>query len=256
MAEKSFAPQSTALVQGASRGIGLALVRELGRRPAWSSIVACCRDPASASELSALADDSEGRVQLQRLDVTDVASIEAVAERIRDDDHKLSLVMNVAGILHDQGLGPEKRIEDLDWHALQRVFAVNALGPAMMLRHFLPLMRGQDRAVFAAVSARVGSIEDNRLGGWYAYRASKAALNQFLKTASVEAGRRFRNVIVAALHPGTTDTGLSEPFQANVPEGKLFSTEFVAERLVSIVEGFGPEDNGCFRDWDNQPIPW
>jgi NAD(P)-dependent dehydrogenase (short-subunit alcohol dehydrogenase family) len=139
---------------------------------------------------------------------------------------------------------------------LSGCFAVNALGPALVMRHLLPLMRREGKAVLAVMSARVGSIGDNRLGGWYAYRASKAALNQFMKTASIEAARRYRNVIVLALHPGTTDTGLSAPFQANVPEGKLFSSAFVAERLLEVIEQTGPDDSGSFRAWDDSEIPW
>jgi NAD(P)-dependent dehydrogenase (short-subunit alcohol dehydrogenase family) len=144
----------------------------------------------------------------------------------------------------------------LDAAVMQRVFAVNAFGPALMLRHFHPLLASDGKAVFAAISARVGSIADNRIGGWYSYRASKAALNQFLRTASIEFGRRHKNAIVAALHPGTTDTGLSKPFQANVPDEQLFSVEKTVGYLLSVIDRLSPDDSGGFFAWDGQPIEW
>jgi NAD(P)-dependent dehydrogenase (short-subunit alcohol dehydrogenase family) len=125
-----------------------------------------------------------------------------------------------------------------------------------MLRHFHPLMARDGKAVFAAISARVGSIADNRIGGWYAYRASKAALNQLLRTASIEFARRHKNAIVVALHPGTTDTGLSRPFQANVPEEQLFSVDKTVGHMLSVIDGLSTDDSGGFFAWDGQPIEW
>jgi len=119
----------------------------------------------------------------------------------------------------------------------------------MTAKYFVPLLRRDEKAVFAALSARVGSISDNRLGGWYAYRASKAALNMVLKTLAIEIGRRFKNQIIVGLHPGTVDTDLSKPFQGNVPEGKLFTAEFSAEKLLDVVDGLSAEDSGNLFDW-------
>lgn len=246
----------TAVVQGSGRGIGLALVEALLNLGAVERVVATARDPGSGA-LSALSDEHGGRLQCLDLDVTEPESIERAAERVRASGIRPHLVLNVAGLLHDgTAVRPEKRLEDLNAVALERVFAVNTLGPALMLRHFLPLMAGDGKAVFAALSARVGSIEDNRLGGWYAYRASKAALNQILRTASIEARRRFRNVVIAALHPGTTDTGLSAPFQSNVPPERLFTPAFVAERLLAVIDDLEAEDSGGFFAWDGQAIPF
>ena len=253
----SFPEGYGALVQGSSRGIGLALVRRLLDDPAVGCVFACARDPASSAGLAELLESHPDRLVLQALDVTDQASIAAAAEILRASELRLHLVLNVAGILHaEDGLAPEKRLEDIDLAALQRVLTVNALGPAVFIRHFLPLMARDGKAVLAALSARVGSIGDNRLGGWYAYRASKAALNQVIKTSSIEAARRFRNVIVAALHPGTTDTSLSAPFQANVPDGKLFTADYVAERLLEVINGLQAQDSGGFFAWDGEAIPW
>ncbi|NDY96514.1 SDR family NAD(P)-dependent oxidoreductase [Wenzhouxiangella limi] len=253
----SFPKPSTALVIGASGGIGLALVRQLLDSDGVGQVVACARSPDRSESLNTLSERHGQRLDLVALDVTCPQTIAATAERLKQARLRPQLVLNAAGLLHDDdGLAPEKRLEDLDLESLHRVFAVNALGPALCLRHFLPLMSRDGKAVFAALSARVGSIGDNRLGGWYAYRSSKAALNQLLRTASIEARRRFANVIIAALHPGTTDTGLSAPFQANVPDDKLFSPEFVAERLLKVIDGLDNDDSGGFFAWDGQSIPW
>lgn len=253
----SFSAGCTALVQGSSRGIGLGLVEQLLEDGQIGRVVACARNPDASGGLSELSRRHPGRLLTRRLDITETAQIEALADWLRAGQIYPRLVINAAGLLHDaDGLAPEKRLEDLDFGNLQRVFAVNVLGPAMLCRHLLPLMAGDGKAVLAALSARVGSIGDNRLGGWYAYRASKSALNQVLKTASIEARRRFPHVVIAALHPGTTDTGLSAPFQANVPAGKLFSTRFVSERLLSVIDRIGSADSGGFFAWDGQAIPW
>ncbi len=253
----SFPRDFTALVQGSSRGIGLALVQRLLDQERVGRVVACARRPDTSSGLARLGEKHAGRLKTFRLDITDPRQLEALADGLRAEQLRPHLVINVAGILHgDDGLAPEKRLEDLDFEQMQRVFAVNTLGPAMLCRHLLPLMATDGKAVLAALSARVGSIGDNRLGGWYAYRSSKSALNQILKTASIEARRRFKNVVLAALHPGTTDTDLSRPFQANVPEDKLFSTRFVAERLLQVIDQLGADDSGGFFAWDGQTITW
>ncbi|MFW5815456.1 MAG: SDR family NAD(P)-dependent oxidoreductase [Wenzhouxiangella sp.] len=253
----SFPDSGTALVIGASGGIGLALVRQLLESERVGQVIACSRSPDRSEGLCTLRQRYGQRLDLMALDVTCPPTIAAAAERLKQARLRPQLVLNAAGLLHDQdGLAPEKRLEDLDLESLQRVFAVNALGPALCLRHFLPLMARDGKAVFAALSARVGSIGDNRLGGWYAYRSSKAALNQLLRTASIEARRRFANVIIAALHPGTTDTALSAPFQANVPDDKLFTPEFVATRLLQVIDELNSDDSGGFFAWDGRPIPW
>ena len=257
MLTAAFPPNYTALVQGSSRGIGLALVARLLQDDRVGRVVACARKPETAGELQALGARYPGRLVICSLDISRPQEIEALAGYLRQERVRPNLVINVAGLLHaSDGLAPEKRLEDLDFAQMQRVFAVNALGPALLCRHLLPLMASEGKAVLAALSARVGSIGDNRLGGWYAYRASKAALNQILKTASIEARRRFPNVVVAALHPGTTDTALSAPFQAQVPKDKLFHPDFVAEQLLTVINGLAPADSGGFFAWDGECIPW
>ena len=253
----SFPEPFTALIQGASRGIGQALVHALLDNGRVGRVIATCRDCAGASGLRQLQEDrSDGRLEIRELDVTRPQRIAELAGELAEEKCRLNLLINVAGVLHGNDFGPEKRLEDLSLDALQKVFAVNTFGPALMLRHFRPLLAREGKVVVAAVSARVGSIEDNRLGGWYAYRASKAALNQILKTASIEFRRRNSNAIVAALHPGTTDTGLSGPFQANVPDGKLFSVEYTSARLLDVIDGLDENDSGGFFAWDGSRIPW
>jgi NAD(P)-dependent dehydrogenase (short-subunit alcohol dehydrogenase family) len=134
-------------------------------------------------------------------------------------------------------------------------FAVNAMGPALVLKHFQPLLPRNGKAVFAAISARVGSISDNRIGGWYSYRASKAALNMMLKCAAIEIGRTRKHQIMLGLHPGTVDTGLSKPFQSNVPDGKLFSAEQSAGYMLDAIEGASPDQSGSVIDWDGKTVP-
>jgi NAD(P)-dependent dehydrogenase (short-subunit alcohol dehydrogenase family) len=237
-----------ALIQGASRGIGLQLCRQLASE--GTRVFATCRQPSTAGPLRQVTAD------VHRLDLEDETTIAAAAAAIGEETDALDLVMNVSGLLHEGALQPEKRLEDLDPAHLERLFRVNAIGPALVAKHVYRLLRHDRRAVLANVSARVGSIEDNRLGGWYGYRASKAAQNMLTKTMAIELKRKAKNAIVLALHPGTVDTGLSEPFQRNVPEGKLFPVERAARQLLTIVAKADESYHGTFRAWDDTSIPW
>ena len=167
----------------------------------------------------------------------------------------LNLVVSTLGILHQENAKAEKTLAQLDLAGLQASFATHAFAPILLLKHVLPFLRKQP-ATFAALSARVGSISDNRLGGWYSYRSSKAALNQLLHTASIELKRVNPAATVLALHPGTTDTALSRPFQGNVPEGKLFETGFAARCVIELVGRLGPSVTGSFWGWDGERIGW
>ena len=241
-----------ALVVGSSQGLGLELCAQLLAR--GHRVFAATRDPSAATALRALA--SEERLSVVALELTDPASIEAALGEVAAQVSRLHLVMNVAGLLHGADLGPERKVEELDLDAFQRVFAVNAFGPALVVKHALPLLRHSEPSIVANLSARVGSISDNRLGGWYAYRASKAAQNQLTKTLAVEFSRRAKHCAVVALHPGTVDTGLSKPFQRHVPPEKLFSTERAARQLLEVLDGVTVEQTGQFFAWDGSPIPW
>ncbi|MCB9628219.1 MAG: SDR family oxidoreductase [Sandaracinaceae bacterium] len=245
---------SWTLVQGASRGLGFTLSALLAERGAH--VFATAREPAASAELLTLAQQHPGRVVLCPLDVRDEASIVAAVETLAQHTRSLDLVLNVAGVLNGNGRPPERRIEDLDPAAMADAFATNAIGPLVLARHLYPYLKHDGRAVFATLSARVGSISDNAIGGWYSVRASKAAQNQLLKTLSIELQRRAKNVICVALHPGTVDTDMSKPFQRTVAPGKLFSRERAARQLLDIVDGLTAEDTGSFIAWDGQRIPW
>lgn len=248
----------TALIQGASRGIGLELVRQLVERRGFDTVIATSRYPEKSDGLRALEEEHIERVHKVPLDVTDEETIAAAREEIGGIVDSLDLVFNVAGVLHDEsaGLKPEKSLRDVDASNLARSFAVNASGPILVAKYFADLLHRKELAVFANMSARVGSIGDNHKGGWYAYRASKAAQNQLTRTLSIELGRRHDQSICVALHPGTVDTQLSEPFQDRVPEEQLFSVERAAEQLLDVIDGLSRDDTGQFFDWAGEPVEW
>lgn len=189
------------------------------------------------------------------VDLTDEESIRRAAARIAAGPGP-DLVIVATGLLHGPGVAPEKSLRAVDPAAMARVFAVNAIGPALVLKHVAPLLPRDRRSVVAAISARVGSVGDNRLGGWVSYRASKAALNMIVRTAAIELARTHREAICVALHPGTVATGLSAPFSANVPEGGLFSPGEAARRLLAVIDGLTPAHSGGFFAHDGAPIPW
>lgn len=246
----------TALVSGASRGVGLAFVQRLAAEQGVRRIWAGCRDPAAATELAALA-ANDGRIRLLGLDLADEGRLAAAARTVAMEAEPLDMVINCAGVLHEpEGMQPERRLSEVraDW--LLRSFAVNGAGPLLLAKHFESLLPRRERVVFASLSARVGSISDNRLGGWYAYRGAKAAQNMFMKTLSIELARRARGVVCVALHPGTTRTELSQPFRGNVPTENLFSPERAAEQLLRVIDGLGSSENGGFYAWNGEKIPW
>lgn len=228
-----------AIIVGSSGGIGRALQAALIDEGAFDIVYGFARTATGPD----------------RIDLTDETSIAAAAARVAAGPAP-ALIVVATGLLHDGDHGPEKALGDIDPAWMARNFAVNTIGPALIAKHFLPLMPRTGAPVFAAMSARVGSIGDNRLGGWYGYRASKAALNQVIRTASIEAKRRNDRSIVVALHPGTVDTALSKPFQANVVQGRLFDAERAALQLLDVIEGLKPGDSGKFLAWDGSEIPF
>lgn len=246
---------NAALIQGASRGIGLETVRQLLSRSPGSPIFATCRTPAASESLERLRRAYADRLRVLSLDVTDEASVEAAAAEVGRHTERLSFVLNVAGVLHGPGFSPEKKLGHVEPQALRQVFEVNAFGPLLMAKHFHGFLRHEERSVFASLSARVGSISDNRLGGWYAYRASKAAQNMFTKNIAIELGRLAPKSIVVGLHPGTVATELSEPFRRNVPEGKLLSAEASVTALLDVVDGLRSEDSGRVFDFRGEEVP-
>lgn len=177
------------------------------------------------------------------------------ASNIATNTGALDLVIVATGILHNDTLNPEKSLRDITIEKFEQYFFVNTILPAMIAKHFLPKLRRDTRAVFAALSARVGSISDNRLGGWYGYRASKSALNMIIKNASIEIGRTRKNVIVVGLHPGTVATELSRPFQHGVPKHKLFDSTYSASKLIDVLDSLEAKDSGNVFAWDRMIVP-
>lgn len=186
------------------------------------------------------------------LDIFDDAQLAALAARL---DPAPSLAIVTTGMLHDDLQQPEKSLRELSADRLARSFAINAIAPGLVAKHVLPVMPRHDRAVFAVLGARVGSIGDNRTGGWHGYRASKAALVQLVKTIAIETARTRPHAIVVALHPGTVDTGMSKPFQRAVAPEKLFTPEVSAAHLLAVIDGLKPADSGGHFAWDGTRIP-
>lgn len=228
---------SAAAIIGASGGIGGAIADALAEEGGFTVVHRFGRSLDGAAHI----------------DITDEASIAAAAAVVAQGPAP-TLVFVATGILHDASSGPEKALKELDPAWLARVYAVNAIGPAIIAKHFLPLMPKTGRTVFAALSARVGSISDNRLGGWHGYRASKAALNQLIRTIAIEERRRNSSSIVVALHPGTVDTALSKPFQGNVAPGHLFDAGRAAVQLLDVLDGLRPQDSGKLFAWDGAEV--
>ncbi len=220
---------STAVVIGASGGIGTALGDALDEEDTFGRVHRLSRSRTG-------------------LDLTDEASIAAAAATVGTP----TLVIVATGLLHEEAAGPERALRDVDPVWLARNFAINAIGPALVAKHFLPVMPKTGRYVFAALSARVGSITDNRLGGWYGYRASKAALNQLIRTIAIEEARRNARSIVVGLHPGTVDTALSKPFRS--PSRDLFKPDRAAVQLLDVIDGLKPSDSGNVFAWDGAKI--
>lgn len=227
----------TAVVVGASGGLGAAFTRHLAADPACARVHAFARSgavPAGASIVPG------------QIDLEDEASIAAAAARLEAPPR---LVILATGFLHAEQYRPEKTLRDVTPEGLARNFTLNATGPALVAKHFLPLMPREGRAILAALSARVGSVSDNAIGGWYGYRASKAALNQLLRCIAIEAGRKRAGLVVAGLQPGTVRTPLSAPFRGSVPEGGLFEPDDAAAHLLGVLDRLTPEQSGRLFDW-------
>ena len=230
-----FLVGGVAIVIGASGGIGRAFMASLTKESGAKAVIAL------------------GRVSEPPLDLLDEASIQAAAHWASAQG-EIRLIIDATGILHGPGMEPEKSWRTLDPSAMAQSFAINAIGPALLMKHFLPLLPREGKSVFATLSAKVGSIGDNHLGGWYSYRASKAALNQLVHTAAIELKRSRPSAICAALHPGTVDTGLSAPFAKAGLE--VQTAEEAVRRMLTVIDGWQPADSGGFFNYRGEPLPW
>ncbi|MEM8602905.1 MAG: SDR family NAD(P)-dependent oxidoreductase, partial [Cyanobacteria bacterium P01_H01_bin.121] len=219
-------------------------------------IFATYRNAATATELLALETLPSSCVSCLQLDLTDEAQIQVAVENIQATVGQLHYVVNCVGLLHSDAISPEKSLRHLNADQLSQYFQVNSIGPALLAKHLLPLLNHSQFNVLATISAKIGSISDNQIGGWYGYRASKAALNMLLKTASIEYSRRSKHTAIVMLHPGTTDTRLSQPFQRGVPSERLFSVDRTVTQLLAILTKLTIADNGKFFAWDGSELPW
>ena len=242
----SFGYDINVAVVGASGGIGSAIADAIDASPHVSAVFRLARSTAPHSAIG----------YNVHLDLEDEATIEAAAEAVAQATAALHLIIVATGTLHDGGdFQPEKSWTALSATALDRAFRINATGPALVAKHFLPLLVKNRKAGFAALSARVGSIEDNRLGGWYGYRASKAALNMLIKSLAIELARKRPLAYCVGLHPGTVDTALSKPFQRSVTGNGLFTPAYAAQKLLGVLDRLDTADSGGLFAWDGTRIP-
>lgn len=234
----------TIAIFGGSGAIGSAFVKKLATLHPDATIHAFSRTVSI---------ECDENVNHFSIDLMNEASI-SEASNLVTKEASLDMVIMATGILFEGALKPEKSLRDLSTEKFQRLFEVNTILPALIAKHFLPKLNKENRAIFAVLSARVGSISDNRLGGWYAYRASKAALNMIIKNAAIEISRQNKQAIVVGLHPGTVDSDLSKPFQNNVPIGNLFTPEESVEKLLEILTKLEPKQSGKCYAWDGVEI--
>ena len=242
-----------ALVLGASGGIGSALVTQFLSDPSITRVFAISRVGESDS-IGALVAEANKLVWIKT--DYDEASMVGVTEQLKSHAGQFGRVCICHGLLHSDTIWPEKRLEDINAENLHEIFQSNTVVPALWLKLLFNLLKGKQPCVVATLSARVGSIGDNRMGGWHSYRASKAALNMVLKNMAIEYGRRAKNVKLIAFHPGTTDTSLSKPFQASVPRDKLFTPAFVATQLAGVMNTADVDGQLTYLDWNSELIVW
>ena len=227
--------KNIAVVIGSSGGVGSGIYNCLREEDEYDAVLGFHRNSKPA------------------IDVTDEKSIKELAKFIIEKEYKISLLVNAVGYLHDIDFYPEKKVEDLNVKYIKKSFNINTFSTAFLLKYFTPIMFKNKRSLFVSISARVGSIEDNYLGGWYSYRASKSALNQLIKTASIEFKRKKSKIIFLSLHPGTVDTKLSKPFSN---KKKLFTTSLAAKKILKTLNNASAEQSGSLIDYDGNIIPF
>lgn len=226
-------------VIGASGSLGGEFVKQLASQDSVRSVFAFSRSKT---------DFKNDKITSHFLDIEDETSIQHAATVI-SKEVKFDMVIVATGMLHDQDIQPEKSIRDLSKHKFQQIFNINTIAPAMLIKHFMPKLKKDTQSVFAVISARVSSISDNYLGGWYAYRASKTALNMIVKNTAIEVKRSNKNAIIIGLHPGTVDSNLSKPFQSAISSDKLFTPEYSVQQMLNVVANLTPTNSGNLLDF-------
>ncbi|KAM6956737.1 C-signal [Aplochiton taeniatus] len=260
---------AVAVVQGASRGLGLAFCRHILRSNTSASVIATCRNPEGAGELMNLAALHPGKVTVLKLDVNREGDIRETADQVKQSFGKVDLLINSSAMLHPSGKG-ETSLRDVSAQGIISTLTTNTVGPLVMAKYFAPLLQKgtggfglqppekakHHGGIIVNITAKVGSIGDNGLGGWYSYRMSKAALNMATRNLSIELSRGRPKVVCVSLHPGTVNTDLSRPYHRNVPQDKLFSTERSVLQLMSIIDTLNIDKTGKAYNWDGSELPW
>lgn len=253
-------PMQNYLIIGGTGGIGQALVEQIIKNSLHKPMHIYATYHQRQPNLQA---DNLSWIQMN---VSSEASIQAAIAEVQSQTDHINWVINAVGMLHSESNAPEKGIRQLEPDYFMQNMAINALPSLLIAKHIKPLLKAAENrlrlpakdapVIFATISARVGSISDNQLGGWYSYRMSKAALNMGMKTLAIEWSRTLKHVCVVVMQPGTVDTELSKPFQGNVPEGKLFTVEYSAQKLLEVLSSMTAEQSGSFVDWSGATIPW
>ena len=239
----TFQSPMDVVIVGSSGGIGKALIEHLLNNDAVASIQGFCRSSCPIEH---------EKLTNHHIDVVDESSIIDAKSHLKPFD----LLIIATGMLHQENVKPEKRVQDLNSDTLQAYFAINTIGPMLVAKHFHDHMKHENKSVIAFLSAKVGSIEDNALGGWYGYRSSKAALNMSMHNLSIEVQRFHPNSIVVGLHPGTVATNLSEPFSKNLDHSHIFSTDDAAEKLLTVINGLDQQHSGSVISHDGSVLPF
>ncbi len=239
---------NVAVIIGSSGGIGEAITNKLSDLKCYKKIYTFNRSKIESS------------IQYTEnffLDFNDEASIIEASNLFVTRKEKIDLLFICTGILHEPGkIKPEKSWKEINLNSFKDVLMINAIGPALIAKHFIPHFTKDTKSIFAAISAKIGSIEDNRLGGWYSYRSSKAALNMVIKNLSIEASYKRPNIIFTSLHPGTVNTSLSKPFQTFINDKDIFTPKRSADYLINVLEKLTSEDSGKFFSWDGSELPY
>ena len=241
---KSMAAPLNVLVVGASGGIGGAVISNLSKNPSTRIWAAARTNLEYNSDM----------ITSLFLDLTDEKSIKLAAENIANSGNELDLVLVATGFLHDTLIKPEKTWKSLSYSSFNKSFSINCIGPALVAKYTIPLLKKESKSVFAVLSARIGSISDNHTGGWHSYRASKAALNMVIRTLAVELSRTNPSALCVSLHPGTVDTKLSLPFQRGVSKERLFNKNLAASHLLNVIDVLNIESSGGLYAWDGKSI--
>lgn len=245
----------TTLIAGITGGIGLAMATQLLEDEPDTALIGVARSATSNDDLEDLSARYSSRLTLLDADVAEPASLQQ-ALKLLPADLKLTRVIYAIGLLHDIAMGPEKRLADIDLDAMLHSYKVNTLGFLCLMQALVPWLRHREHKTIVALSAKVGSLSDNQFGGWYAYRCSKAALNMAVRNLSIEAHRGLRPCTVIALHPGTTATPLSAPYQQSLAKLKVHTPKDSAANLWQVIQQLTEADNGRFLNWDGTELPW